>query len=166
MNSQTTFVIAPGAGWRSSIGEGLDAITKAAGSDTDGAIAIVEHPIASRVLVTPHTHTREDEYSYVIEGEIGVRIGDDIATAGVGSIVVKPRGVPRAFWNATDRPARILEIITRPGFEQFFREAGELVASGAAPDDARWAELADRYGLAFHDDWIPALEQSYGVRAV
>jgi hypothetical protein len=43
------------------------------GEDTGGAVAIVEHPFPVGALVSPHLYTREDEYSIVLEGEIGFR---------------------------------------------------------------------------------------------
>jgi len=78
---------------------------------------VVEHPIDPHRLVPPHTHSDTDEYSYVLEGEIGARIGDRIVTARVGTYVLKPRKVMHTFWNATDRPARILEILSPAKFE-------------------------------------------------
>jgi len=36
-----------------------------------GALSIVEHPFPPGALVPPHTHTREDEYSIVSQGQIG-----------------------------------------------------------------------------------------------
>ncbi len=57
-----------------------------------------------------HTHRHEDEYTYVLEGEIGVQVGDEVRVARPGDLVFKPRGVPHAFWNAGDVPARALEM--------------------------------------------------------
>jgi quercetin dioxygenase-like cupin family protein len=63
----------------------------------------VEHPLASRALGSPvHTHRHEDEYSIVLEGTIGVEIGEKVFEAGPGSVIVKPRGIPHAFWNPTE----------------------------------------------------------------
>ncbi len=73
--------------------------------------ALVEHPIGPRVLAAPmHTNRHEDEYTYVLEGEIGVQVGDEVRVARPGDLVFKPRGVPHAFWNAGDVPARALEM--------------------------------------------------------
>jgi quercetin dioxygenase-like cupin family protein len=83
------------------------------GAQSGGTFALVEHPIEPRVLAAPmHTHEREDEYTYVLEGEIGVQVGDEVRVARPGDLVFKPRGVPHAFWNAGDTPARALEIIS------------------------------------------------------
>ena len=99
--------------------------------------SLVEHPIAPRTLGAPmHVHEHEDEYSYVLEGEVGVQIGDEVRYARAGDLVVKPRGIPHAFWNRTDEPARLLEIISPGGFERYFAELG---AAAAAP--ARGARL-------------------------
>lgn len=39
-------------------------------------VSVVEHPFDVAVLVPPHIHHREDEYSIVTEGQIGFRSGD------------------------------------------------------------------------------------------
>src|ERR1051325_3231144 len=68
-------------------------------ADTGGQYSIVEHPLAPGALVPPHCHAREDELMYVIEGEIGARIGDRVLHAAQGSYLFKPRGVPHTFWH-------------------------------------------------------------------
>jgi quercetin dioxygenase-like cupin family protein len=98
------------------------------GAQSGGTFALVEHPIEPRVLAAPmHTHEREDEYTYVLEGEIGVQVGDEVRVARPGDLVFKPRGVPHAFWNAGDTPARALEIISPAGFERYFAEIAPLL---------------------------------------
>src|SRR6201987_5848124 len=88
-----------------------------------GGFSLVEHPIPPRTLVAPlHKHSREDEYSYVLEGQMGALLGEDVVHAEVGELVFKPRGQWHTFWNATDQPCRILEIISPGGFEQCFDE--------------------------------------------
>ena len=111
--------------------------------------ALVEHPIAPRTLAAPmHVHEHEDEYSYVLEGEVGVQIGDEVRYARPGDLVVKPRGIPHAFWNRTDEPARLLEIISPGGFERYFAELAPLLPPQAAqPDFEALSALQARYGL-------------------
>jgi len=68
-------IVQPGEGGSGTLGSiGVD--FKLWGSDTGGAVSIVEHPFPVGALVRPHLHTREDEYSIVTEGEIGFRSGD------------------------------------------------------------------------------------------
>jgi mannose-6-phosphate isomerase-like protein (cupin superfamily) len=114
---------------------------------TGEGFSLVEHPIAPRTLAAPmHVHSHEDEYSYALEGEVGVQIGDEIVHASPGDLVVKPRGVWHAFWNRRDEPARLLEIISPPGFERYFAELAPLL-NDRTPDFAALAALQGRYGL-------------------
>jgi mannose-6-phosphate isomerase-like protein (cupin superfamily) len=109
---------------------------------------------------------REDELSYVLSGEIGVRIGDRDYVAGPGSYVFKPRGIPHTFWNAGPEPAHLLEIIWPAGFGRFFAELGEL-AETCPPEEfpERRAELAREYDHHFvHPEWVPELQSKHGLK--
>ncbi|HEV3376348.1 MAG TPA: cupin domain-containing protein [Thermoleophilaceae bacterium] len=131
---------------------------------TGGGFSLVEHPLAPRTLGSPvHTHSREDEYSFVLEGRVGVLIGEDTFEASPGELVIKPRSVPHAFWNATDEPARFLEIISPAGFEAYFEEAASLFAPGGPPDMERLGALAARYGLEMDFDSAPRLAADHGL---
>ena len=93
------------------------------GAEANGRFSVVEHPMSSRALAAPlHRHSREDEYSLVIEGQVGALLGDEVVIGGQNSLIFKPRNQWHTFWNAGDTPARILEIISPAGFEEFFRE--------------------------------------------
>jgi len=80
----------------------------------------------------------------VVEGQLGARIGDEIILRDPGDYVLKPRGIPHTFWNPTDRPARLVEIISPAGFEQFFAEAGELFKK-TRPDPEKIQALGAKY---------------------
>jgi hypothetical protein len=89
----------------------------------------------------PHSHGREHEVSYVLEGEIGLRIGEKELIARKGSCVVRRPQVTHAFWNATGSPVRVLEVISPAGFERYFRELAEIHAVPLLPgrETADWA---------------------------
>ena len=89
----------------------------------------------------PHLHTREDEYSIVTEGEIGFRSGDREVVLGSGGYITKPRGEMHTMWNAGTVPARMIEVISPAGFENFFAAMGKLTAAGA-PEPEEMAALA------------------------
>src|SRR5215216_7774909 len=73
------------------------------GDETGGDFSLVEHPMSPRALAAPlHIHTREDEYSYVLEGRMGAMLGDDVVEAEAGDLVFKPRNQWHTFWNAGD----------------------------------------------------------------
>jgi mannose-6-phosphate isomerase-like protein (cupin superfamily) len=150
--------VIPPNGQRKLLEGPLGALLLLPATETDGRLTVVEHPLAPRALGAPvHTHRHEDEYSIVIEGTIGVEIGDKVFEAGPGCVVVKPRGIPHAFWNPTDHPARLLEIISPAGFEGYFGELATILGVGGPPDLAALVALAARYGLDLDPASIPRL---------
>src|SRR4051794_29561071 len=133
------------------------------GQETAEHFSLVEHPMPARTLAAPlHRHSREDEYSYVLEGRMGALLGDDVVYADAGDLVHKPRNQWHTFWTEGDEPCRILEIIAPGGFENYF---DELVDAGAAgPLTPEWlAALDARYGLETDVESIPALCERFGL---
>ena len=164
MPGESLYVITPAD--RTTLLQGpLGAILMLGGDRTAGSLSLVEHPLQPRALGSPvHTHRDEDEYSVVLEGQVGAQIGEQTVVAGPGTVLVKPRGVPHAFWNPADQPARLLEIISPAGFEGYFVGLGEILAGQGPPDPGRMAELADRYGLDLDLASIPRLAAAHGLR--
>ena len=133
------------------------------GPDTAERFSLVEHPMSPRALAAPlHRHTREDEYSYILEGKMGALLGDDVLEAGPGDLVFKPRNQWHTFWNAGDEPCRILEIIAPAGFEHYFEE---LVDMGGVVNTTpeQLGELCARYGLEMDPDSVPGLLERFGL---
>jgi mannose-6-phosphate isomerase-like protein (cupin superfamily) len=130
-----------------------------------GGFSLVEHPIAPRTLAAPvHTHAREDEYSYVLEGRVGFEIGGEVLIGEAGDLVVKPRGIPHAFWNPGDEPARVLEIISPGGFEQYFADIAPLLPPNRAePDFEALGATAGRYALDMDMSSIERLVAEHGL---
>jgi mannose-6-phosphate isomerase-like protein (cupin superfamily) len=122
------------------------------GRPSHGRFSLVEHPILARGMAAPlHMHTREDEYSFILEGRWGFWQGGSVVFAEPGDMVYKPRNVWHTFWNATDAPARLLEVISPAGFDQFFVELAALIGSGNASPEAI-AALNSDYGLHVDPD--------------
>jgi mannose-6-phosphate isomerase-like protein (cupin superfamily) len=129
--------------------------------DSGGLVAIVEHIVGPHVLAAPvHRHSREDEYSVVLEGRLGVLQDGEEVIATPGDIVFKPRGHWHTFWNAGDGQLRILEVIAPGGLEEAFRRLGAgdydpatlpaLAAEyGAEVDFEATMPLVERHGLLF-----------------
>jgi mannose-6-phosphate isomerase-like protein (cupin superfamily) len=155
-------MLPPGAGKLVHLGS-LGVRFMLGGDQTGGRFALVEHPLPARSLGAPvHTHHDEDEFSFVLEGEIGLQIGDRVLVAGPGTLVTKPRNVPHAFWNAADAPARTLELMSPAGFETYFAAMAELFASGP-PEPARAAAIQQRYHLDMDFSSIPRLSAAHGL---
>lgn len=133
-------------------------------SETDGRVALLGVTIPPRTLVKPHQHTREDEFTLVLDGTIGVRIGDQTVDAvPAGSYLVKPRDVPHALWNVGDAPVRILEIVSPGGFESYFEELAPVLREHGPEWTQRFYEIQQRYGLVVLDDWSDELQARYGI---
>jgi quercetin dioxygenase-like cupin family protein len=169
-NAPAVKVVPPGGGENVPI-PGFGAVFKLYGRDNGGEVAIVEHPFAVGTITAPHRHTREDEHSLVLEGQIGFRSDADEVVLGPGGYITKPRGQTHAMWNAGDVPGRIVEVITPGGFETYFRELGELLtsrtagpAAGPLHESPEFAELAEKYGLAYGTpDWLDDVVARYGL---
>ncbi len=131
---------------------------------TDGALAILEVVIPPGRLVKPHRHSKEDEFTLVIEGTVGVRVGDRETEVGAGSYLVKPRHLPHAMWNVGDVPGRIAEIVVPGGLENYFEELAPILLREDDAADADYDALASRYGITIENDWVAELEARYGVK--
>ena len=129
-----------------------------------GGFSLVEHPMSPRALAAPlHRHTREDEYSYVLEGRVGALLGDEVLIGNPGDLICKPRNQWHTFWNAGDEPARILEIISPAGFERLFAELVDLGGVTQAEPQAL-ADLSARYELEMDPASIPGLVERFDLR--
>ena len=133
-------------------------------ANTDGRAAALEVTIPPRTLVKPHQHSKEDEFSLVLSGPIGVRVGDQtVEEVPTGSWLAKPRSVPHAIWNVTDAPARILEVVTPAGLEEYFEKIAPVLREHGPEWTERFYELATEYGLTVLDDWSDELKATYGI---
>jgi mannose-6-phosphate isomerase-like protein (cupin superfamily) len=97
---------------------------KALGEETNGQFWALEG-LADRHMAVPlHSHSREEEIWYVLEGEITFTIGEEKVTVGPGSFACIPRNVPHTFQVRSER-ARWFGIGMPAGLDQWFFETGE-----------------------------------------
>lgn len=96
---------------------------KASADTTGGQLGLIEQ-LAPRGAGSPlHIHTREDEWFYVIEGELTLWVGGEVIVAPAGSFVFGPRNIPHTFLVSSDQ-ARFLLGTNPGGFEVFMAAAG------------------------------------------
>ncbi|QRP47767.1 cupin domain-containing protein [Amycolatopsis sp. FDAARGOS 1241] len=173
-NRTKVVVVRPGDESDSAVLPGFGAVFKLTHENNGGEVSILEHPFAVGAITAPHRHTREDEHSIVLAGEIGFRSDDSEVVLGPGGYITKPRGEMHAMWNAGRTPGRIVEVITPGGFENYFRELSDLLAAHVAGElgsDAKnlhetdeFARLAVKYGLTYGTpDWLDDVVQRYGL---
>ncbi len=78
-----------------------------------------------------HMHTHEDEALYVLDGEVTVYIGEEVAHATPGSFLWTPREVEHAFCVESET-ARML-VFSSGDFDRFFFETGTPAATPTLP---------------------------------
>ncbi len=144
----------------------LDIVHKVTAEASGGSLKIEEWGLPPGEMIPPHTHAREDECSFVLEGEMKCYVDGEVVLAQKGSYVIKPRGVPHAFYNSGAKTVRVMEILT-PGsaFEGYFDEYEEIVSRRMGDEEHRRAraELGERYGITWHDERIPEVRTSFGI---
>jgi hypothetical protein len=91
---------------------------------------------------------------------MAMMFGDDVVFAELGDLVFKPRNQWHTFWNASDEPASILEIISPAGFERFFRELSDQ-GGVTNLEPSVLASLCARYGLEMKPETVPELVQRF-----
>jgi len=99
---------------------------KVRGAQTNGSLTAFENVVAPGDGPPLHTHSREGESWYVLEGILRFKLDTDIRRAPAGSFVFVPPGTPHCFQNVGDAPARILVLFTPAGMEAFFDRFAEL----------------------------------------
>jgi quercetin dioxygenase-like cupin family protein len=126
---------------------------KSSAETTGGRVAVIEH-LAPRGSGSPlHVHHNEDEWFYVIEGELTFWVGGDVVVAPAGSFVYGPRDVPPTVIVSSDE-ARFLLVTEPAGFEAFMRAVGtpaerlEIPPAATEPPDVEGlTRLAATYGI-------------------
>jgi uncharacterized cupin superfamily protein len=149
------------------VGNQLGAKLRVAPGESDSGIAVVEHTLPPKKLGAPlHRHNREDEISYVLEGELAVKEGEDITVAEAGEFVVKERGMWHTFWNPGSETVRFLEIIVPGDFAEYFEEISK-VGSGGSPREEqaqeRVKELGEEYGFESDPSSVEELIEKHGL---
>ena len=93
-------------------------------SDTSFAFESYDPP---GTLVPPHVHNTQDEFIYVLEGEIELMLDGERYIAGTGDLVRMPMGVPHGVYNNSDAPARTIFWVSPGGkLRELFEKLHEL----------------------------------------
>jgi quercetin dioxygenase-like cupin family protein len=121
--------------------------------DTEGRYGLVEILVPDGVGSPWHVHPEEDEWFYVLDGELTFWVGDTRMLLKAGSFAFGPKGVPHTFY-AEAGGAKALVGFAPMQFEGFQREVGEPAPEHilppppeGPPDVPRLTEIAARNGL-------------------
>ena len=126
---------------------GQECMVKLANADTHGAAAIF-HLDAPPMSGPPlHRHSREDEWFYVLDGQVTMEVDGRRSVLSTGGSAFVPRGTAHAFQNFGPAGARLLVMVTPGGFDQFFGALSALNKPLPAPDFIRTEQIMKEYGL-------------------
>jgi len=131
---------------------GIPTQTRSTAETTNGSFGLIEHWLIPPGFASPyHTHHREDEAFYVLEGEIAFVCDGEWSTGGPGTYVFGPREIPHGFKVVGNTPARMLLLCAPGGFERFVIEMGEPASDPSlppsSPDMAKLMALAAKYQI-------------------
>ena len=158
------FVVKPGEGLDTPLGQ-LATLHKLPENLADGRLAIVEHALPPWQLAAPlHRHSREDELSIVLAGQLGARLGDEVVIAGPATYVLKPRVQWHTFWNAGATELRFIEVLIPGEVESYFTRLSALLGGHRAPTAGELQYLASEYGIEFDFDSVAPLCEQFGLR--
>ncbi len=96
---------------------------KVATEDTHGSLFLIEHDNLNKGGPPRHFHPDQDEWFYVMQGELLVEIGEERMRLHAGDSVIAPRKVPHVWAFVGETPGAMLVGWTPAGkMEAFFRE--------------------------------------------
>jgi mannose-6-phosphate isomerase-like protein (cupin superfamily) len=124
---------------------------KATAEATGGALTLTEHLAREGMAVPLHTHDREDEAWYLLDGEVTLQVEDRIVAVSQGAFAFVPRGVPHGL-RVTSPTARFVDFHLPGGFDGFVRAIGEPAQARelppmTEPDIEKLATEAPRFGM-------------------
>ena len=123
-------------------------------ADTNGQYGLLEIVVPAGIGSPWHVHPEEDEWFYVLDGQLTFYVGDTRLELTAGGFAFGPKGVPHTFIGVA--PAtRALVGFSPMQFEGFMREVGQPAPArvlppphaGPPPDISRLAPIAKRNGF-------------------
>jgi mannose-6-phosphate isomerase-like protein (cupin superfamily) len=105
---------------------------KALGEDTGGSLVLLEARVPP-LGGPPHIHHAEDEFFWLLEGELEFLTNGRTFTANAGSFVYVPKGTTHCFKNVGTQTTRMLAAFTPAGIEGMFFEVGRPATEGSSP---------------------------------
>jgi uncharacterized cupin superfamily protein len=124
---------------------GIRYILDGSGTNSMGLFELTVPPGSN--VPPPHSHTRNEECVYVLEGRLRYSVGSTTRDLGPGEGMHTPKGEVHAFSNPFDAVARALIAQSPDIGEQYFRDIASVVNADGPPDKAALVTVMSRYGL-------------------
>jgi quercetin dioxygenase-like cupin family protein len=126
---------------------GTEMLVKLTNDDTDGTVAICHENVAPMAGPPLHRHSREDEWFYVLEGQITVQVDGQPTILRAGGSAFAPRGTVHTYQNFGLAAARMLVMFTPGSFRRFFEKLAVLNRGLGAGDLVPVEQLMNKYGV-------------------
>ncbi|KAF3889814.1 MULTISPECIES: cupin domain-containing protein [Nostocales] len=118
----------------------------ATGEQTNGEYALLDFYTVPQGGPFPHIHRQENEFAYILEGEVSYQLNDQVVTATPGTFIYKHQNDTHGFLNLGDTASRHLEFVFPAGLEQAFAEIGVPGSvTSPPPNEIPPAEALDRF---------------------
>lgn len=153
--------------------DGIDFGFKIRSNQTNGQFSCTEETLQPKTLgVTVHMHDKLDEIMHVLEGTVHVLVGDEVFEVNAGDWHLRPHGIPHAYWNQTDKPAKFNDMFLNQDFDNFLdeiiRTVNKCKTENISPESKEAQDLfepvAKKYGFTNYPDRTPMLLAKYGLK--
>jgi mannose-6-phosphate isomerase-like protein (cupin superfamily) len=121
-------------------------ISLVTGDDNADALSMAEIRTPPGGGTPLHVHRREDEYFFILEGDVEFDVNGLAVRATPGAYVFAPRNVPHRYVNVGEVPSRMIGMAQPAGIEKMFEEMHAVAAAGA-PALQELSALCERYGI-------------------
>jgi quercetin dioxygenase-like cupin family protein len=124
-------------------------------ADSGGRLGLLEIVVPTGLGSPWHVHPEEDEWFYVLDGNLTFYVGEARLDLTTGGFAFGPKGVPHTFMGAGPGPTRALVGFAPMQFENFLRTVGHPAPErvlppphdGPPPDVAKLKPIAECGGF-------------------
>ena len=110
-----------------------------------GAFEMIVPPQSN--VPPPHSHARNEEYLYVLEGKLRYSVNGEVKDLNAGESAFTPKGAVHGFTNPFPEPSRSLVVLSPDIGAQYFRDIAAVLGAGGPPDRVKLVQVMERYGL-------------------
>jgi len=153
---------------------GVDFRLKVRSNQTNNQYSCMEFLIGPKIMgPAPHVHKALDEIMFVQEGVVSVLVEDKVYEVEAGGWHMRPRGMVHTFWNASDKPARFIDMYVNQAFDNFLEEMflkliPDLMKRGVSLTSKEAIEKMDklytRYGITMFDEKRQPIMDKYHLK--
>lgn len=143
-------------------------------SQTNVQFSCMEGIMGAKLMgPAPHLHKELDELMFVQEGTVSILVGEKVYQVEAGGWHLRPHGIVHTFWNATDKPARFVDMFFNQDFDNFLeamfvRLIPDLIKRGVPLTSKEATQKMDKlnaqYGITMFDDQRQPIMDKYGLK--